>query len=315
MVPAQQRLAMRLLRTGLSRPGYVTASVILGLENVLDELEGWGMAWGHPRGRDPLRYYVRVFGHPSGDSWAWRFGGHHVSVNHLVLGGELVASTPCFLGADPASAPLLGPHLLRPLAGPEDLGRELVRSLDPAQLALALVSPVPPTDLVGGNRPRLTEGDLAPPLSEVWRSRFEGELLLRVEHIQTRAEEALGLTDVHQHAVRYTTSPVGIAVSGMSASQQEVLVALLRTYVDRLPEDVADEQLAAVLRGLAELRFLWAGGLEPGQPHYYRVQGPRLVVEYDNVARDANHVHTVWRDPLDDFGHDALARHRAAHPH
>ena len=48
-----------------------------------------------------------------------------------------------------------------------------------------------------------------------------------------------------------------------------------------------------------------------GEPHYYRIQGPRLVVEYDNAQRDANHAHSVWRDPLDDFGDDVLARHYA----
>jgi hypothetical protein len=313
--PARQRLVMQLVASGLSTAGFVTASTILGLENVLDHLEGWSVGFGHPRGRDPQRYYVRVFGDPGDGTWAWRFGGHHVSLHHLVVDGELAASTPCFLGADPASAPLLGPHPLRPLAGAEDLGRELVRSLDASQLATALVSPAAPADLVGGNRSRLTEGDLPLPLPEVWRGRFEGELLARVDAIQAATEQALGLQPAHLDALRYTTAPVGLAVPDLSADQRELLVALLRVYVERLPEDVAGEQLAVVLDGLDDLRFLWAGGLEPGQPHYYRVQGPRLVVEYDNAARGGNHVHTVWRDPRNDFGDDALARHHATHPH
>ena len=142
MGPAQQRATMRLLRTGLSRAGYVTATTVIGLENVLDESEGWTATFQRERGRDPGMYYVRVFGEPGEDgSWGWRFGGHHVSINHTIVDGELVASTPCFLGADPASSPLLGPHLLRPLAGAEDLGRQLVRSLDDGQLAAALLSP------------------------------------------------------------------------------------------------------------------------------------------------------------------------------
>ena len=91
-------------------------------------------------------------------SWGWRFGGHHVSINHTVVDGELVASTPCFLGADPASSPLLGPHLLRPLAAAEDLGRELVRSLDADELRAALISPVAPVDLATANRPRVVGG-------------------------------------------------------------------------------------------------------------------------------------------------------------
>ena len=57
------------------------------------------------------------------------------------------------------------------------------------------------------------------------------------------------------------------------------------------------------------LHFAWAGGIEVGEPHYYRIQGPRLLAEYDNTQRNVNHVHSVWRDPDGDFGDDVLARH------
>ena len=173
MRPSQQQLAMRLLATGLSRAGYVTASTIMGLENVLDELEGWRASFGHERGRDPGRYYVRIFGQPGADSWSWRFGGHHVSVHHTVVGGELRAFTPCFLGADPARSPLLGPHELRPLAACTDLAFELLRSLTDAQRSVAVLSPVPPIDLVGANRTTLAEGDGPLRLALVWRNAVE----------------------------------------------------------------------------------------------------------------------------------------------
>src|SRR3954453_4292824 len=101
MRPAQQSLAMQLVATGLSRAGYVTVSTIMGLENVLDQLEGWQVDWGRERGRDPQLYWLRVFGEPDGRGpWAWRFGGHHVSLNFLVVDGEVQGATPCFLGAD-----------------------------------------------------------------------------------------------------------------------------------------------------------------------------------------------------------------------
>ena len=61
------------------------------------------------------------------------------------------------------------------------------------------------------------------------------------------------------------------------------------------------------------VHFAWAGRTELGAPHYYRVQGPRLLVEWDNTQRGANHAHSVWRDPTADFGMDVLAAHRAAH--
>src|SRR5215218_10539009 len=83
--PAEQRAAMRLVSTGLSTPAYVTVATIMGLENVLDLVEGFATRFGRERGRDPGLYYLRVFGTP-GDTgaWGWRFGGHHVSLNNLV---------------------------------------------------------------------------------------------------------------------------------------------------------------------------------------------------------------------------------------
>ena len=130
--PRQQRGAMQLVSTGLSDAGYVTVATIMGLENILDQTEGFTVMFDRERGRDPGLYYLRVFGDPGGPRpWGWRFGGHHVSLHNLVVDGELVATTPCFLGADPAISPLLGGAVNRPLARVEDLARELVRSLSP----------------------------------------------------------------------------------------------------------------------------------------------------------------------------------------
>ena len=66
---------------------------------------------------------------------------------------------------------------------------------------------------------------------------------------------------------------------------------------------------------IASLFFAWAGGVDYGAPHYYRIQGPDLLVEYDNTQNQANHAHTVLRRPASDFGDDILARHRASTPH
>ena len=318
MRPAQQRLAMRLVATGLSRPGYVTVSTIMGLENVLDQVEDWQVDWGRERGRDPLLYWLRVFGVPHEDGpWSWRFGGHHVSVQHLIANGEVQASTPCFLGADPAQSPLLGGHLLRPLGAAEELARDLARSLDDEQAARALLSPVAPVDIVGGNRPRVRDGDLLLPLPEIWRGRFaDPRLAGQVESIHRTAEERAGATPGHHQDVRLTTAPRGLPAASMSAAQQEQLRALLHVFLGRIPDELAERE-AAKFAGdkLTGVHFAWAGGLERGQPHYYRLQGPRLLAEYDNTQRGVNHVHTVWRDPEGDFGDDVLARHHAAfHP-
>ncbi len=306
MGPAQQRLALQLVASGLSRAGYVTVCTIMGLDNILDEREGWFARWGRERGRDPGLYYLRIFGNPTGGGpWSWRFGGHHVSVQHTIVNNEIAGSTPNFLGADPASSPLLGPHLLRPLAGAEDLGRELIRSCDARQLAAALLAPVAPVDLVSANRPFLRDGDLPLPLGEVWRDRFEGELGVLINKIHTDAEQLAGLTAEHLDAVRLSAVAKGIPIQQLRADQREILRALLDTYVNRLPDTLADHE-AAKYDGdaLLQLSFAWAGGLEPGQGHYYRVQGETLFVEYDNTQRGANHVHTVWRDMARDFGGD-----------
>ena len=316
MSAAQQQRTHQLVATGLSEAGYVTAAAIIGLENVLDRLEGWTATFERERGRDPLLYWVAVFGAPGDDTWGWRFGGHHVSLNLTVVDGEVVGTTPCFFGADPAAAPLLGPHLHRPLAGAEDLGRELARSLDEEQAPQAVVSAAPPVDLVGANRPMLAEGDQPLPLPLVWRGRFEGELDALLEDMQRRAEEQVGLTADHLRALAFSHRPKGIQASALSAEQVDLLRALLEVYLRRLPDAVADEEKARFAGDLIDgLAFLWAGSTEPGQPHYYRVQGGDLLVEYDNTQRGANHVHTVWRDLRNDFGRDVLAQHYAASRH
>jgi Protein of unknown function (DUF3500) len=96
--------------------------------------------------------------------------------------------------------------------------------------------------------------------------------------------------------------PEGLAAARMLPQQRELLVVLLRQYLGRLPDPVAAVQAARLSGDLEAVHFGWAGRSEPGQPHYYRLQGPRLLIEYDNVQNGANHVHSVWRDPLGDFG-------------
>lgn len=314
--PAQQRAAMRLVATGLSAPAYVTVATIIGLENVLDQVEGFRVTFDRERGRDPGLYYLRVFGEPSGPQpWGWRFGGHHVSLNNLVVDGELVATTPCFLGADPASAPLLGGAVNRPLARVEDLARDIVRSL-PRELATrAVLLPHAPPDLVTANRPRVSEGDRVIPLAGIWRDeRFPDPAeQAKLQSLSDAIDAAAGYTDADHGALAYTDAPRGVAAAEFDAEQRDLLRALLGTYLDRVPAAVSplsqydgDDELDAV-------HLAWAGPTEPGAPHYYRVQGPRLLLEWDNTQRGANHAHSVWRDPVADFGLDVLTRHRAAH--
>jgi Protein of unknown function (DUF3500) len=310
--PAQQRLAHRLVASGLSTAGYVTAATIVGLDNVLDQVEGWSVDWGRERGRDPGLYYLRVFGEPGGAApWGWRFGGHHVSLNNLVLDGAVCAVTPLFFGADPASSPLLGPAPLRPLAGAEDLARKLVRSLDADQAGQAILLDRAPSDIVGGNRAYLSDGDQVIHLRDIWRGQFaDPGLLERVTRMGDGAELASGYDAADHERIALTSVPKGLPAAGLDAGQREMLRALLATYLGRVPDGLAPELDDATLDTVC---LAWAGPTGAGQPLYYRLQGPRLLIEYDNTQRQANHAHSVWRDPAADFGYDALGAHLAAH--
>src|SRR5215472_14682754 len=236
MRPGQQQRAFELLAAGLSRPAYVTACAIIGLENILDELEDWTAGWDRERGRDPGLYYVRVFGDPGGtEAWSWRFGGHHLSVHHLIADGEVRASTPLFLGADPAVSHLLGGSELRPLGSTEDLGRELLASLGRADRERAMISHVAPFDLISANRSRVSDGDLPLELPQIWRRRFEGTMGERVEALQNRLETGLGLQAEHLEAVRFTSVPKGVSGRDLGGGQRELLRRLVAVYVGRLP--------------------------------------------------------------------------------
>jgi len=85
------------------------------------------------------------------------------------------------------------------------------------------------------------------------------------------------------------------------------------TKASRLPDVIAEREMTKVTGpSFGALHLAWAGSLDPRRPHYYRIQGYRLLVEYDNTTRSANHVHSVWRDPVGDFGMDVLGAHRRA---
>lgn len=315
MTPLQQQAANRLAATGLSQSGYVTAAVIMGLENILDAVEGWsggrlGVEVGSERWRDPQVYFVTIFGEPGEATWGWRFEGHHVSIHYTVGGDSVVSPNPTFLGANPAEAPFGGGGRLRPLAAEEDLARELLLALDERQREVAVISTAAPPDIVQSNRPRVEEGALPIPTRRLMGlpSDPDWDERARIER------EGLGFGPEQAAAVRYSATASGLAAAGLRDSQRELLDALVALYVDRLPEDLAASQREALAGdALARMHFAWAGGLHQGEPHYYRIQGPRFLVEYDCTQNDANHIHAVWRDPAGDFGEDLLARHYGEH--
>jgi hypothetical protein len=110
--------------------------------------------------------------------------------------------------------------------------------------------------------------------------------------------------------------PVGIAASEFNSRQRNLLNRLIKAYLSNLPPEIARQRLDVIKQEEPKrLYFGWAGGMEPGQPHYYRIQGRRFLIEYDNVQNGANHIHTVWRDFDGDFGRDLLREHYRADHH
>jgi len=107
--------------------------------------------------------------------------------------------------------------------------------------------------------------------------------------------------------------PRGVAVSAMTVKQREVLMKLVRAHIGRIRKELADQDLARIDRaGTDKIHFIWAGGLKPGEPHHYLIQGPTFLIEYDNTQDGANHVHCVYRDFDNDFG-DAMLEHYDKH--
>jgi hypothetical protein len=111
-------------------------------------------------------------------------------------------------------------------------------------------------------------------------------------------------------------SPSGLAAGAMTAAQRDLLMTLLDVYTGKMAADIAEDRMARVRKaGVEKMAFAWAGDTERGKKHYYRIQGPTFLVEYDNTQNDGNHIHSVWRDFNGDFGRDLLREHLKSTPH
>ena len=262
MRPATRAAATQLLRVALSEPGARKVDTIVSLEDVLRAVEGWS-------GRDSGLYYLSIFGEPAErGAWGWRFEGHHVSLNWTILDGEIVGSSPQFLGANPAEVRSGSMGGTRALAAEEDLARAVLASLSPAQRSRAVIAAAAPADIITG-------------------SARQASILERR----------------------------GLEWAALDAKSQGLLLSLLQEYAGLQAPAVAEAKLAKIKAELASVVFAWMGGANPGQGHYYRVQGASFLVEYDNTQNVANHIHCVWREFHRDWGEDALAEHyrTAAH--
>jgi hypothetical protein len=263
MTEAQQAAARRLLRSALSELGYAKSTTIMQLEGILNVHEAGKGA----NLRDPLRYYFTIFGTPAEQgSWGLSIEGHHLSFNFTVRDGQLVDTTPQFMGANPAvvkgDLPDLPKKGTRVLRDEEQLAFELVNSLDAAGKAKAVLAEESLKEIRAAGEP---QSPLAP--------------------------------------------LVGIRYAELPKKARSLLEQLVKTYCSAMPEEVAAERLSlieAAEGGWNDIHFSWAGALEPGIGHSYRIEGATFVIEFVNVQPDAegniaNHIHCVWRDKTGDF--------------
>jgi hypothetical protein len=258
MSPYQKHLASALLSAGLSQSGYMKAVTIMSLEDVLKMMEK-----DSGERRNPEKYYFSIFGTPGDDAtWGYRVEGHHVSQNFTVVRGKVV-DAPAFFGDNPAEVRVGQRSGLRTLAAEEDLGRDLIASLDAEQKKVAIVDATAPKDVL------TTNGRTAA---------LKGQ-------------------------------PNGLIASKLNAKQFEKLNALLGEYVNNVPQQVAAAREDLVKKAGKNIYFAWAGGVNKGDPHYYRIQTPAFLIEFDDTQDNANHIHSVWREFNGDWGEDLLQEH------
>jgi hypothetical protein len=252
LTPEQRALAFGLVAAGAGGGGYLKATTIMSLEQVLQEIEK-----GSGPVRDPERYFLTIFGSPTDrGKWGWRVEGHHLSLNFVLDDGKVVAATPSFFGANPAEV-RQGPRQgVRTLADREDTALRLLQALDGNQKKVAVVSEEAPRDIRAPNTPQ-------PP----------------------------------------TDAAPGVAYADLNGDQRALLRALIESYSSDMPDEVAKAWLDEIRRAGPEgIKFSWMGPGDRTQPHAYRVQGPTFLIEFNNTQNNANHIHSVWRNMLGDFG-------------
>jgi hypothetical protein len=109
--------------------------------------------------------------------------------------------------------------------------------------------------------------------------------------------------------------PSGLTASKLNTTQFDTLMALMEEYARNVPDELAEGRIAQINKAARNIYFAWSGGINHGNPHYYRVQTPYFLIELDDTQDSANHIHSVWRDFADDFGEDLLQQHYQADHH
>jgi len=281
---AQREAVLAILRASLSAKGYQMSRDVMRLNRFLGDLVGGPAILGE------WSYNFCLFGTPStSEPWGWQLFGHHLSLNCMVIGGQMVL-TPTFWGAEPSHADV-GPFAGTTLFEDEErAGLTLMRSFSPEQQRRAIVA----HSMVGG--------DLPP-----GRRHFADNLHLAGAHQDNRI-------------IPYE----GITAADMSAVQRRNLLDLIGRYIAPLPEGPEKQRMAEIEQHMNETHFCWIGGFAEDSTFYYRVQSPVVLIEFDhhigvfltNAEPAKFHVHTIVRTPNgNDYGLDLLRLHYEQSPH
>jgi hypothetical protein len=281
---AQREAVLAVLRASLSAKGFQMARDVMRLNRFLGDLVGGPAILGE------WSYNFCLFGTPSlSEPWGWQLFGHHLSLNCMVIGGQMVL-TPTFWGAEPSHADV-GPFAGTTLFEDEErAGLTLMRSFSPEQQRRAIVA----HSMVGG--------DLPP-----GRRHFADNLHLAGAHQDNR---------VIPHE--------GITAADMSAVQRRNLLDLVGRYIAPLPPEPEKQRMAEIERHLNDTHFCWIGGFAEDSTFYYRVQSAVVLIEFDhhigvfltNAEPAKFHVHTIVRTPNgNDYGLDLLRLHYEQSPH
>ena len=276
---SERQLLHRILSASLSSQGYLKATSIMHLDNLINmyydslyQMKAFDekvyqflkdLKWSHQN------YYFALFGNPKTDSsWGYKLEGHHLSIN-FTFHQQQLSVTPMFVGTDPAEFLLSEYAGWRVLGQEEDLGLKLLASLSTAQKNKAIMSSEVPEDII-------TAAESGKRLVEYW----------------------------------------GIKGSELDKNQQGILQSMIREFVFNLEYDKAEAEYEKIVKaGIGNIYFGWIGEGEEIKPHYYILNGPTFIIEFDNNGgprNRANHIHAIWREKGNEYGEDVLKKHYLA---
>jgi hypothetical protein len=326
MNQAQRAAAHDLMKASLSQSGYMTATSIMQLENVLREMEGPGRLAGAPpaaaaASAAPVPATVPAPAAPASDpapavapgGGGGRRGGGAGPGGGGGGGAPIIRDPELYyftVFGDPSTKGqwgwrVEGHHVSLRFA--VDNGRTVVSSTP---------------QFLGSNPAEVPYGYGPYTGLRVLASQEDlGRAL--VTSLDAKAKAAAIIGDTPRGDVASSTTlkleaqeAVGLAAADMTASQRAVLMKIIDAYANVMPADVAAERLAKIkAAGIEKIKFAWQGATEKGQRHHYQIQGPTFLIEHNNTQNNGNHVHSVWRDFNGDFGRDILAEHMAMFRH